>query len=64
VDTVGRTSSDWTESNTARLEKHVPPPLPVGPQPEPPLITRNDGSSFMSGVPGVKARAVVAGIYR
>ena len=23
----------WTESPVARLEKHIPPPLPVGPQP-------------------------------
>jgi hypothetical protein len=61
LDTVGRTSSVWTESNTARLEKHIPPPMPVGPQPEPPLVMQSDGSSFMSGVPGVKARALIAG---
>jgi hypothetical protein len=60
LDTVGRVS-DWTESNTAQLEKRIPPPMPVGPQPEPPLMPQVDGSSFMSGVPGVKARALVAG---
>jgi hypothetical protein len=61
MDTVGRTSSGWTESNIIRLEKHIPPPLPTGPQPEPPLITQPDGSARLSGVPGAKARALVAG---
>jgi hypothetical protein len=55
VDIVGRTSAGWTESNQARLEKHTPPPLPVGPQP-PPLPT--DGR--MSGLVGVRARAILA----
>ena len=61
MDTVGRTSSDWTESNIIRLEKHIPPPLPAGPQPEPPLITQPDGTTRLSGVPGPKARPLVAG---
>jgi hypothetical protein len=29
IDAVGRPSPDWTESAPVRLEKHVPPPLPV-----------------------------------
>ncbi|HEX8109835.1 MAG TPA: hypothetical protein VF516_19025, partial [Kofleriaceae bacterium] len=35
VDAVGRVSATATLSNLERLEKHVPPPIPVGPQPEP-----------------------------
>jgi len=31
VDAVGRPSPDWRESDAVRLEKHVPPPVPVGP---------------------------------
>ena len=61
MDTVGRTSSGWTESNIIRLEKHIPPPLPAGPQPEPPLVTQPDGTTRLSGVPGPKARALVTG---
>ena len=55
VDIVGRTSGTWTESNQARLEKHIPPPLPVGPQP-PPLPV--DGR--LTGPVGVRARAILA----
>jgi hypothetical protein len=61
IDTVGRVSSDWTLSNQLRLEKHRPPPLPVGPQPEPAIIDKPDGTSQLSGVPGVKARALIVG---
>ena len=56
VDAVGRVSATPTLSNIARLEKHVPPPLPVGPQPEPPL---DDGR--LTAPPGPRARAIVAG---
>jgi hypothetical protein len=56
VDLVGRVSAGWTESNVARLEKHVPPPLPVGPQP--PQLP-SDGR--LSGPMGVRARAILAG---
>ena len=31
VDVIGRTSTTWTETGDARLEKWVPPPLPAGP---------------------------------
>lgn len=31
IDAIGRPSPDWTETAPVRLEKHVPPPLPVGP---------------------------------
>lgn len=31
VDAVGRPSPSWRETDPVRLEKHVPPPLPVGP---------------------------------
>jgi hypothetical protein len=60
IDTVGRVSSDWTLSNIVRFEKHIPPPLPAGPQPEPALGTGPDGSAQLTGPPGVKARALVA----
>jgi hypothetical protein len=55
VDVVGRTSDTWTLSAPARLEKHVPPPLPVGPQP-PPLP--DEGRS--TGPAGVRARAILS----
>jgi hypothetical protein len=35
VDAIGRPSPTWTESSAIRLEKHNPPPLPVGPDPRP-----------------------------
>ena len=59
IDTVGRVSADWTLSNILRLEKHVPPPLPVGPQPEPALTEGPDGSEHFASPPGVKARVLV-----
>lgn len=31
IDSIGRRSLSWRETNVLRLEKHVPPPLPVGP---------------------------------
>lgn len=31
IDAVGRPSPTWTETDPVRLEKHLPPPLPVGP---------------------------------
>jgi hypothetical protein len=55
VDLVGRTGDTWTLSAPARLEKHVPPPMPVGPQP-PPLPV--EGRS--SGPAGVRARVILA----
>jgi hypothetical protein len=30
IDSVGRPSADWRETAPVRLEKHVPPPVPVG----------------------------------
>jgi hypothetical protein len=57
MDAVGRVSATMTLSNIARLEKHVPPPLPVGPQPEAPL----DGSGNLTAPPGPRARAIIAG---
>jgi hypothetical protein len=56
VDAVGRISASATLSNVARLEKHIPPPLPVGPQPEPPIT-----ASGLTAPPGPRARAIVAG---
>lgn len=35
IDAVGRPSPAWTETAPVRLEKHLPPPLPVGPDPLP-----------------------------
>jgi hypothetical protein len=35
VDPIGRPSLTWTETNLLRLEKHVPPPVPVGPDQTP-----------------------------
>lgn len=32
IDAVGRPSPTWTETAPVRLEKHLPPPLPVGPE--------------------------------
>ena len=55
VDVVGRVSGGWTDSNEARLEKRLPPPLPVGPQP-PPLP--DDGR--LTGPVGVRGRALLA----
>jgi hypothetical protein len=55
VDIVGRTSTTWTLAAPARLEKHVPPPMPVGHQPPPPPV---DGRS--TGPAGVRARIVLA----
>ena len=59
IDTVGRVSSNWTLSNVVRFEKHGAPPLPVGPQPEPDLVTNPDGTMRLGSPPGVKARALV-----
>jgi hypothetical protein len=57
MDAVGRISSAETLSNVERLEKHVPPPLPVGPQPEPPI----DNTGTFASPPGPRARAIVKG---
>jgi hypothetical protein len=56
MDAVGRVSSTATPSNVERLEKHVPPPLPVGPQPEPAIE-----SGTFDSPPGPRARAIVKG---
>jgi len=56
VDAVGRVSATATLSNVVRLEKHIPPPLPVGPQPEPPVT-----DAGLTAPPGPRARAIVAG---
>lgn len=62
MDAVGRISSTWTESNQARLEKHIPPPLPVDPQtgagPSPPPL---NAQGHLSLPPGPTARAIVKG---
>ena len=60
VDTVGRPSDTWTLSNVVRLEKHVPPPLPVGPQPPPDVTTGANGLLTLRGSPGPNARVIVA----
>lgn len=57
MDAVGRISGTATLSNVVRLEKHVPPPLPVGPQPPPAL----DANGHVSAPPGPRARAIVRG---
>jgi hypothetical protein len=53
IDAIGRPSLTATETNVLRLEKHVPPPVPVGPAPSP-----------VTGLPrptGVEARTLVRG---
>jgi hypothetical protein len=55
VDLVGRVNDTWTLSPPARLEKHLPPPLPVGPQP-PPL----PGEGRSTGPAGARARVILA----
>jgi hypothetical protein len=55
MDAVGRVSGTATLSNVVRLEKHVPPPPPVGPQPPPAL----DAKGHVSAPPGPRARAIV-----
>jgi hypothetical protein len=57
MDAAGRVSGGWTLSNIARLEKHVPPPIPAGPQPPPPV----DATNHLTGPTGPRARAIVAG---
>jgi hypothetical protein len=54
-DAVGRISATAMLSNVERLEKHVPPPMPVGPQPPPQL----DENGRLSGPTGPRARAIV-----
>ncbi len=57
VDAAGRVSATAVLSNIERLEKHVPPPMPVGPQPPPPL----DAHGHVSAPTGPRARAIVRG---
>lgn len=57
MDVVGRVSGAWTESAVVRLEKHNPPPLPAGPQPEPALVGTPPRPS---GPMGVQARTILA----
>jgi hypothetical protein len=53
VDPVGRPSLTWTETNLLRLEKRVPPPVPVGPDQTPgDLLTLPKPS-------GVQAKVIV-----
>jgi hypothetical protein len=54
VDAAGRISATETLSNIARLEKHIPPPLPTSPQP--PAV---DGQGNLTGPAGPRARAIV-----
>ena len=56
VDAAGRVSGTATLSNIVRLEKHIPPPLPTGPQPPPPL----SATGHVTGPSGPRARAIVA----
>lgn len=57
MDVVGRVSGAWTESAVVRLEKHIPPPLPVGPQPEPVFV----GTPPRPSAPmGVQVRTLLA----
>ena len=57
MDVVGRVSATWTESPVVRLEKHIPPPLPVGPQPEPQLV---GNPPRLSAPLGVRSRTILA----
>jgi len=55
LDVIGRPSAAWRESNTVRLEKHVPPPAPAAYDPTPAdQFTR-------PGPTGVYARILVKG---
>lgn len=55
VDAIGRPSATWVESNTLRLEKHVPPPLPAAPN-----LTPAD--QFVEPtITGVRARVIIRG---
>jgi hypothetical protein len=56
MDAVGRVSALNTLSNVVRLEKHYPPPLPAGPQPETPPV-----NGKLTNPPGPGARAIIAG---
>jgi hypothetical protein len=56
VDAAGRISGTDVLSNIARLEKHIPPPLPTGPQPP-----RVDAKGHLTGPAGPRARAIVKG---
>jgi hypothetical protein len=57
MDAVGRVGTLATLSNIVRLETHIPPPLPVGPQPEPPL----DSNGRLTAPLGPRARAILRG---
>ena len=64
MDAAGRVSTTWTLSNVARLEKHIPPPLPVGTQPAhgstppPPPV---DAQGNLTAIPGPRVRVIVRG---
>jgi hypothetical protein len=47
IDAVGRPSPTWTETAPVRLEKHLPPPLPVGPD------------AVLGDIAGVQVRVLV-----
>jgi hypothetical protein len=53
VDPIGRPSATWTETGDARLEKHVPPPLPAAPD-----LTSADNLPEPQ-ITGVRARVLV-----
>lgn len=53
VDAIGRTSSTWTETGVARLEKWVPPPPAAGPDP-----TKADALTRPAPT-GVQARVLI-----
>jgi hypothetical protein len=55
LDVIGRPSLDWRESDTARLEKHEPPPVPAAYDPAPADAYTEPGPT------GVYARILVRG---
>ena len=56
MDIVGRLSGVPTLSNVARLETHIPPPVPVGPQD----VVALEGNEMRSP-PGPRARVLIKG---
>ena len=57
MDAVGRLGTAEALSNIERLEKHLPPPLPAGPQPEPDIDTTGTSTAPL----GPRARALIKG---
>ena len=61
IDAIGRPSPAWTETNVLRLEKRIPPPVPVGPNPPPaaqpalPLPSGVQARVLIKGAPDLTA---------